>query len=134
MKKTAQTILILVLSLLSSQVMAAWTEIEKFEDSTRVFADKASARRNGDTAEILHLVRWGEPQIDPGQPAYRSTIVRTSYDCTAKLERYLGSTSYADPMGSGATIISDNDEAESWYSISDGSMEEKLWKLACSSK
>lgn len=134
MKISAQIVRILALSLLSSQVLAAWIEIEKFEDGTRVFADKASAHRNGDNGEILHLVRWGEPQIDPGQPAYRSTVVRTRYDCVAKLERYLGSTSYADPMGSGAMVISDNDEAESWYSISEGSMEEKLWKLACSSK
>ena len=134
MKTPIQLALPLTLALLSGTAQAEWTEVEKFEDNTRVFADKASARRTGDTAEILHLVRWGEPQADPGQPPYLSTIVRTSYDCAVKREKYLASTSYAGAMGNGAKIISDTDEAENWYSISDGSMEEKLWKLACGAR
>ena len=50
-------------------------------------------------AEILHLVRWAEPQVDPGLPPYLSTVVRTAYDCTGKKERYLASTSYAGNLG-----------------------------------
>jgi hypothetical protein len=50
------------------------------------------------------------------------------------LERYLGSVSYAGPMGNGDVVISDEDEADKWYTISDGSMEEKLWSVACQSE
>ena len=32
----------------------------------------------GGFAQVRHLVRWSEPQIDPGQPPYRSTVVRTA--------------------------------------------------------
>ena len=129
MKK--QFMLMSVLALVSITARAEWTEIQKFDDGMRVFVDPASARRSGERAQVTHLVRWGEPQLDPDTPPYRSTIVRTAYDCVAKRERYLGSTSYAGTMGNGTKVISDEDEVENWYSISDSSLEEKLWKIAC---
>ena len=131
MKTTKRIALTLSLAALCGAAQAEWVEIQKFEDGMRVFVDKATVRRNGDTAQILHLVRWGEPQEEKGIYPYQSTIVRTSYDCIGKHEKYLGSTSYAEPMGSGAKVAYDEDEAESWYLISEGSMEEKLWKIAC---
>lgn len=134
MKTKKRFILTLVLAVLSSNVLAEWIEIEKFEDGMRVFVDKATARRSGDTAQVLHLVRWAEPQVEPGQPNYLSTVVRTSYDCIGKREKYLASTSYAGPMGNGAEVIADEDEVEIWYSISESSLEDKLWKVACGPK
>ncbi len=116
---------------LSGAALAEWVEIEKFEDGMRVFADAATAQRSGDTAQLQHLVRWLEPQLEPGLPPYLSTRVLAAYDCAGKQERYLASTSYAGAMGSGATIVADDNEAPDWYSISASSMEEKLWKIAC---
>ena len=132
MKK--QFMLMSVLALVSITARAEWTEIQKFDDGMRVFVDPASARRSGERAQVTHLVRWGEPQLDPDTPPYRSTIVRTAYDCVAKRERYLGSTSYAGTMGDGAKVVEDDDEAEAWYSISEASMEDKLWKIACAAR
>ena len=126
--------LALVLAALSCSALAEWVEIEKFEDGMRVFVDKTTARRSGDTAQVLHLVRWGEPQVEPGHPNYLSTIVRTSYDCIGKREKYMASTSYTGPMGNGAKVIADEDEVENWYSISESSLEDKLWKVACGVK
>jgi hypothetical protein len=100
----------------------------------RVYADAATARRAGDTAELVHLVRWGEPQVEPGVLPYLSTRVRTVYDCVGRKERYLSSISYAGAMGNGVRIVADDDEATDWYSISAGSMEEKLWSIACARK
>lgn len=131
MKQTIKSTAILALLAVCFAARADWAEIERFDDETRVYVDRDTARRNGNVAEVLHLVRWGEPQADPGQPVYLSTVVRTAYDCASKLEKYLASTSYAGAMGNGAKVTSDNDEAETWYSISDGSMEEKLWRVAC---
>ena len=129
-----QILLVLALSLASGATLAEWTELQRFDDGMRVFVDRASARRNGERAQVTHLVRWGEPQVDPDTPPYRSTIVRTAYDCVAKREHYLGSTSYAGTMGDGAKVVEDDDEAEAWYSISESSMEDKLWKIACAAK
>jgi hypothetical protein len=134
MKTMKPLALALVLTVLSGGVLAEWIEIQKFEDGMRVFVDKTTARRNGDTAQVLHLVRWAEPQVDEGLPPYLSTVVRTTYDCVAKREKYMASTSYAGPMGGGAKVIADEDEAEIWYSISEASMEDKLWKIACAAK
>ena len=120
-----------VLATLFSNAHAGWAEIERFDDNTRIYVDKKTAQREGDIAQIMHLVRWGEPQADPGLPPYRSTVVRTAYDCARKHEKYLASTSFAGPMGDGAQIVADEDAAETWDSISDDSMEEKLWKAAC---
>jgi len=126
--------LMLALALLSGTAFAEWIEVQAFDDGMRVFADPASARRSGQTAKVTHLVRWSEPQLEPGSPPYRSTVVQTRYDCVAKREKYLASTSYSGPMGDGATIIEDDDEADSWYSISEASMEDKLWKMACAAR
>ena len=131
MKPKTRLIAGLALAFLSSGVSAEWIEIDAFEDGTRIYVDRATALRTGNDAEVFHLVRWGEPQIDPGQPAYLSTVVRTAYDCISKRERYLASTSYAGSLGNGAVVIADQDEAETWVSISDASMEEKLWNIAC---
>jgi hypothetical protein len=132
MKKTQRIALTLALAGLCATAQAGWTEIQTFDDGMRVFVDKATAQRNsGDTAQLSHLVRWGEPQEEVGISPYRSTVVRASYDCAGKHEKYLGSTSYAEPMGNGAQVAADDNEAEVWYSISEGSMEEKLWKIAC---
>ncbi|MFZ4536649.1 surface-adhesin E family protein [Propionivibrio sp.] len=125
---------LLALAVFSGGASAEWVEIQKFEDGMRVFVDKATVSRNGDTAKVLHLVRWAEPQVEEGLPPYLSTIVSTSYDCIGKREKYLASTSYAGTMGNGAEVLSDEDEVEGWYSISVASMEEKLWKIACAAK
>ena len=131
MKITTRLIIALTFTALSEGARAEWIEVERFEDNTRIYVDRTTARRDGDTAQVQHLVRWGEPQVDPGQPPYLSTVVRTAYDCINKREKYLASTSYAGIMGNGSKVTADQDEAELWYSISVDSMEEKLWKVAC---
>ena len=121
----------LLLGGFSAPACADWVEIAQFDDGMRVYVDKDSVRREGENAELRHLVRWGEPQEDPGQAAYRSTIVLTRYDCVGKREKYLSSLSYAGPMGDGIKVAADGHEVEGWYSISGDSMEEKLWETAC---
>ena len=131
MKHFYRTLLIFVLGGCFGTARAEWVEIERFEDGMRVYVDAATARREGDLGEVRHLVNWGEPQEEPGQAAYRSTIVQTRYDCLGKGEKYLSSVSYAEPMGKGIKVAADGREVEGWYSISAGSMEEKLWEIAC---
>jgi len=134
MKKPKQLILALLLVAASAMALAGWVEIERFDDGMRVFVEPATVRRSGATAEVVHLVRWGEPQLEPGYPPYLSTIVRTAYDCAGKGEKYLASTSYAGAMGNGARVVEDDNAVEDWYSISEASLEEKLWKIACGVK
>lgn len=134
MKKTRGVLLTLTLAAWCVCAQAEWTEIQQFDDGMRVFVDPGRIRHEGETVVLQHLVHWGEPQQDEGIYPYQSTLVRTAYDCAEKRERYLGSVSYAGPMGNGAKVTADDNEAEVWYSISEGSMEEKLWKLACERK
>lgn len=131
MKLALSCALAAVLVLPAAPSWAAWTEIERFDDGIRVFVDRDSARRDGDRAEVRHLVRWAELQADPGQPPFASTVVRTAYDCVNKWERFLSSASYAGTMGDGPRVAVDLNEAEGWSSVSAGSMEEKLWQTAC---
>ena len=131
MKTRLRRLAVPLLLLLCSAARADWREIERFEDDTRIYVDRASLRRDGPLAQLRHLVRWGEPQVDPGQPPYLSTVVRTAYDCADRRQKYLASTSYAGAMGNGATVAADEDEADTWDSVSAGSMEEKLWRIAC---
>ena len=124
----------LALLVLTSHASAEWVEVEQFDDGIRIYADPASVKHGASadrTARLTHLVRWAEPQVDEGTPAYRSTVVLNDYDCNDKLERYLSSASYAGERGDGAKILADDVAAETWYTISASSMEEKLWKIAC---
>ena len=131
MKTTNRMLLTLLLATLCAAASAEWLEIQQFDDGMRAFVDKATAHRSGDTAQLTHLVRWSEPQEEEGIYPYQSTVVRSSYDCAGKREKYLGSISYAEPMGTGSKVAVDDNEAETWYPISEGSMEEKLWTIAC---
>ena len=134
MKTTPRFWLATLFAILPLTAFAAWNEISSFDDGMRVFVNTGTVERIDEIAVVSHLVRWGEPQKSDEEAVYRSTIVRTRYDCANKLERYLGSVSYAGPMGNGDVVISDEDEADKWYTISDGSMEEKLWSVACQSE
>jgi hypothetical protein len=134
MKTTKRMFLTLLLATLCFSAHAEWLEIQQFDDGMRAFVDRTSAQRNGDIAQLTHLVRWSEPQQEEGIYPYQSTVVRTSYDCVGKREKYLGSISYAQPMGTGSKVTADDNEAETWYSISEGSMEEKLWTIAGGSR
>ena len=131
MKTTPRFWLATLFAILPLTAFADWNEISSFDDGMRVFVNTGTVERIDEIAVVSHLVRWGEPQKSDEEAVYRSTIVRTRYDCANKLERYLGSVSYAGPMGNGDVVISDEDEADKWYTISDGSMEEKLWAVAC---
>ena len=134
MKTTPRFWLATLFAILPLTAFAEWNEISSFDDGMRVFVNTGTVERIDEIAVVSHLVRWGEPQKSDEEAVYRSTIVRTRYDCANKLERYLGSVSYAGPMGNGDVVISDEDEADKWYTISDGSMEEKLWSVACQSE
>ena len=131
MKTSKQFFMVFALATLSGVAQAEWVEIEKFEDGMRIYVDRTSAQRDGDFAEVLHLVRWGEAQTGEEHPPYLSTVVRTTYHCVDKLEKYQSSVSYAGAMGNGAKVLSDEQDEVRWYTISDASMEEKLWKIAC---
>jgi hypothetical protein len=126
-----QLVLVVFLAVLPGAVQAEWLEVFKFDDGMRIFVDQSTLSREGDIAEISHLVRWGEPQVVDKSHVYRSTVVKSTYDCAGKHERYLSSISYEEPMGTGAMILEDENSAESWYTISDSSMEDKLWSIAC---
>lgn len=134
MKTTPRFWLATLFAMLPLTAFADWNEISSFDDGMRVFVNTGTVERIDEIAVVSHLVRWGEPQKSDEEAVYRSTIVRTRYDCAQKLERYLGSVSYAGPMGNGDVVISDENEADKWYTISDGSMEEKLWSVACQSE
>ena len=134
MKTTPRFWLATLFAILPLTAFADWNEISSFDDGMHVLVNAATVERIDEIAVVSHLVRWGEAQKSDEEAVYRSTIVRTRYDCANKLERYLGSVSYAGPMGNGDVVISDEDEADKWYTISDGSMEEKLWSVACQSE
>ena len=134
MKTTPRFWLATLFAMLPLTAFADWNEISSFDDGMRVFVNTGTVERIDEIAVVSHLVRWGEPQKSDEDAVYLSTIVRTRYDCANKLERYLGSVSYAGPMGNGDVVISDENEADKWYTISDGSMEEKLWSVACQSE
>ena len=134
MKTTPRFWLATLFAMLPLTAFADWNEISSFDDGMRVFVNTGTVERIDEIAVVSHLVRWGEAQKSDEDAVYRSTIVRTRYDCANKLERYLGSVSYAGPMGNGDVVISDENEADKWYTISDGSMEEKLWSVACQSE
>lgn len=126
MKTTPRFWLATLLAILPLSAIAEWSEISSFDDGMRVFVNTGTVERIDEIAVVSHLVRWGEPQKSDEDAVYLSTIVRTRYDCANKLERYLGSVSYAGPMGNGDVVVSDETKPTS----GDGRSPTVRWKKA----
>ncbi|TKS60034.1 MAG: hypothetical protein EWM72_01719 [Nitrospira sp.] len=135
-------LLLITLSLLSSgPVYAEWVAIEKEYQSPglqTVYIDPDTIRREGNLVTIWQLTDYvwmqgnagfGRFGLDPSR--FSSTKTHKQFDCVNKRLRLLAYAEFLRHMGTGRR----NDgyvDKDNWLPVEPESINQALWKVACS--
>ena len=121
--------LAIALFLVCSPAWAAWKNVAEADNGTS-YADPASISRQADTATMWLLFDYKDFQrmVEVG---YFSQKNQVEYDCKQTRARVLTLSLHAEHMGLGKVIYAD-ETPHDWEPIEAGSLNETLWKLACS--
>jgi hypothetical protein len=124
--------LMLLLIFVSGSAMAEWVEIGTSNDGdVTVYAKPSSILKHGSTVEIWWLSDLRNAQkMGKGTP-YLSTKLHYAFDCKGEQSRTLALYSYAENMGRGEAIHSEDFEFQGWSAIPPDSVYEIVWKFAC---
>jgi hypothetical protein len=125
------TILMLLLSVVSSKTMAEWVAVGGNEDST-IFADPATIRKVDNSVKMLSLYDTDTVQV-VGGISFLSSKSLDEYDCKEEQSRTLAFYWYSGNMGEG-NILYSNTDANKWNPVMPKSISETLWKIACGKK
>ncbi|MGZ8984616.1 MAG: surface-adhesin E family protein [Methylotenera sp.] len=125
-------ITIIILSLMCTNVMAAWTKLETTHDArVTVYADIGKIRNKGtNRVKMRHLINFQNKDITSSGHAYQSVKALVEYNCEEEHYRVLASSMHTGTMGTGEVVnfISD---AKHWEPVEYNTLEEMLWKVAC---
>ncbi|MGB7816855.1 MAG: surface-adhesin E family protein [Methylotenera sp.] len=124
---------IIILSLVCTNVMAAWTKLESTHDArVTVYADIGKIRNRGMMSKVKmrHLLNFQNKEITSSGRAYQSRKELVEYDCDKEHYRVLASSQHTGIMGSGK-VVSFTSYTKQWQPVETNTLEEKLWKVAC---
>jgi hypothetical protein len=98
----------------------------------RVYVDPDNIHRNGDVVTLWALFDYMTIQSIVGGP-WLSSKAQRQFDCAENRIRLLGYMTFTGNMGSGEPVFSNSAESK-WEPIAPGSIDRKLWEVACSKK
>lgn len=124
---------VIFLSLVCSNVMAAWTKLEDTHAvGITVYADTGKIRHKGaDKVRMRHLVNFQNKVITSTGHAYLSRKELVEYNCEEEHYRVISSSLHSGSMGSGK-VVGFSSDAKQWEPVEFNTLEETLWKVACS--
>lgn len=125
-------ILMMLLVSASGSAMAEWVYVGGTDKYT-VYANRATIHNKGKMAKIWKLIDYKETYKFGDEPAFKSTMHQTEYDCEEEQYRSLASSVYSENMGKGNVTSSDSDISK-WFPISPGDVEEAMLKIACKNR
>ena len=123
-------LLILILTIISSNVLADWTLVRTGKESDE-YVDSATIRISGNLAKMWSLTNISKniKNIRPGENAFAVKTVR-EYDCKEHKSRALFVAWYNDYMGTGGIERSSESPDAKWKEVTPG-IRESCWKIAC---
>jgi len=123
-------LLILTLTIISSNVLADWTLVQTGKESNE-YVDSATIRISGNIAKMWSLTNISKniKNIRPGEKAFAVKTVR-EYDCKEHKSRALFVAWYNDYMGTGGIERSSESPDSKWKEVTPG-IRESHWKIAC---
>ena len=128
-----ETILTILLAVVSSSAMAEWVEIGETDKETTeayastFYADPDTIRKTGNRVKMWSLVDYKITMEELGVTSSKS---QDEYDCKEKKQRVLFISFYSGHMGKGETVVIHNERGD-WKPTSPGSANEAILKLAC---
>ena len=125
--------LITLLLLSSGAVYAGWVLTSGDDEAgLTVYVDPDSIRQKGNLAKMWQLYDYKTVQTVAGD-SLLSFKRYNEYDCTEARTRMLAYTWFSGNMGSGTVVYSTPDEQQ-WEPVVPRSINQTLWKVACSKK
>jgi surface-adhesin protein E len=110
---------------------AEW-ELVSGDDSSKltVYIDRDSIQRGGNLAKMWQLFDYKTVQTVAGD-SLLSFQRHNEYDCSGRRTRMLAYTWFSSNMGRGRVVYKTAEE-QPWASITPRSIDQTLWKVACS--
>ena len=103
-----------------------------------VYVDPDSVRREGNLVALWQLTDYklmqgnaGFGRFLPGLHRFLSTVTQKQFDCEGRRARLLAFTEFSHHMGTGRSADGSVDQSQ-WLSVEPASVNEGLWKIACS--
>jgi hypothetical protein len=125
--------LITLLAFRSGPLYAGWV-LTSGDDETglTVYVDPDTIRRKGNLVKMWQLYDYKTVQTVAGD-SLLSFKRYNEYDCTEERTRMLAYTWFSGNMASGRVVYSTPDEQQ-WEQVVPRSINQALWKVACSKK
>jgi len=139
-------------TLVNPNAVSEWVKVAS-QKTYIIFVNPASIRKVGNNVEMWHLYELQIIDVVAGKP-FRSVKALAEYNCMKEQSRTLTAAAYSGKMGrnekivipgagntnlvveggsggSRAGVVNRISEPGKWKSVSSGSTEEILWKIAC---
>jgi hypothetical protein len=124
-----KAILMMLLVVVSSCAAAEWITAGINETGT-VYADPATIRRSGNTAQLWSLYDLNTPRASNAGKLYLSSRSELELDCVEEKIRTLAYFWHSRNMGAGGVVASDS-FPEKWERIPPRSVGKRIWQIAC---
>ena len=134
MKKIYALTILASLATLSANSFAAWQDLGGPELFT-VYADTDTLSVDGDKAQIMSMLDFKKPGVNPKTKAPVNSIIGLNeYNCTNETYRPIEYKEFAGNKGSGK-VVSDNKTPNSPFeAIANGSWAAGVYNVACKRK
>lgn len=121
-------------ALTSASALAAWQEIGANEQST-VSLDIETLKRDGDKAQIMSMLDFRTPGVDPqSKEPIRSIIGLNEYLCGKAQYRPIEYKVFSGNKGEGKVVADVKSPDSSFEAIANGSWAAGVYSIACRAK
>jgi hypothetical protein len=114
----------------SSAATPAWKRI--YEDSQTIYYVAAASPAQTGESDTASLLEFKIPQV-VGSTQVWSVVSRMKLNCEQKQVVTIDNTSYAQRMGAGR-VVQSQDAGDSWHVPEPGSLGELIWSTACAKR
>jgi hypothetical protein len=125
-------LLMLVLTVASSNAMAEWVKVSEIEDTSFYF-NHSTIHKEGDKVKMWALMDYKTAKQTIDGKLYFSDMSQEEYDCKKVLRRTLYLSTYSKNMRRGNIVFSSTLVGQ-WVHIPPNSIIEDLWNIACRKK
>lgn len=124
-------ILILVVTLISSNAFAEWTRIAGGDDDSDLYVDLDTFRRNSSKVKLWVMQNFKVLQGGGKQHKYQSSTIQWELDCKEEQARTLAIIAFSGKKGSGKPISSNYPSYALWTPQPPGSLGEAVFDAGC---
>ena len=125
-------VVMMALAVASGVAVADWTKVATTESETDIYVDHASISKSGNLAKMWILEDRKVADTFSGK-TFLSAKLQYEYDCKDNQRRVLQSSLYSGQKAGGSTVQTGTKPGP-WLPITQGRVNETMWKIACGRK